>query len=53
MTMFPESLKEYAVKIINFKKKKNEVIDKQTAEIISKLENLIYLYIFVSSNLPN
>ena len=34
MKRFCESLKESAIKIINFKKKKNEFIDKRAAGII-------------------
>ena len=43
MKKFYESLREYGMKIINFKKKKNEVINKWAAEIILKLKNLLYL----------
>ena len=35
-------LGEYAMKVINSKKKKNEVINKQTAEILQKFKNLLY-----------
>ena len=38
-----ESLREHVMKIINLKKKKNEAVDKWTAELISKLKNLLYL----------
>ena len=31
MKMFSESLREHSMKIINFKKKKNEVINKRVA----------------------
>ena len=34
MKKFCESLREHAMKIINFKKKENEVINKRAAEII-------------------
>ena len=34
MKRFCESLREHAMKIINFKKKKNEVINKRAAGII-------------------
>ena len=34
MRKFSEFLREHAMKIINFKKKKNEVINKRTAGII-------------------
>ena len=34
MRKFCESLREYPMKIINFKKKKNEVINKRAAGII-------------------
>ena len=36
MEKFFKSLREYTMEIINFKKKKNEVINKQTAEIMWK-----------------
>ena len=36
-----ESLREYAMKIINFKKKKNEVINNWTVELVPKLKNLL------------
>ena len=42
MKKFCESLREHVVKRINFKKKKNEVIYKRTAEIKSKCKNLLY-----------
>ena len=34
MKKFCESLREHAIEMINFKKKKSKVIDKRTAEII-------------------
>ena len=34
MKKFCESLKEHAIEVINFRKKKNEVINKQTSEIV-------------------
>ena len=34
MKMFCESSKEHAMKIINFKMKKSEIINKRAAEII-------------------
>ena len=34
MKRFCEALKEHAMKIINFRKKKNEVINKRSAKII-------------------
>ena len=34
MKKFCESLREHVMKIINFEKKKNEVINKKAAEII-------------------
>ena len=43
MKKFYESLKEHKMEIINFKKNKNGVINKQTAEIILKYKNLFYL----------
>ena len=43
MKMFCESLREHAMEIINFKNKKNEIINKLTAEIILKCEILLYL----------
>ena len=39
-----ESLWKHVMKIINFKKKKNEVINKRAAGIIWKCKNLLYLY---------
>ena len=45
MKKFCESLREHAMEIINFKKKKSEAINKRTAEIISKWKNLIYLLV--------
>ena len=36
MNKFCESLREHPMKIIDFKKKKNEVINKWTAGLISK-----------------
>ena len=38
-----ESLREHAMVIINFKKKRNEIINRRTAEIIWKCRNLLYL----------
>ena len=43
MKKFCESLREHAMKIINFKKKKNEVINKRAAGIIRKCKNLFCL----------
>ena len=43
MKKFCEYLREHAMKIINFKKEKNEVIDKRAAGIIWKCKNLLYL----------
>ena len=40
---FCESLREDAMKIINFKKKKNEVIKKKAGKIIRKCQNLSHL----------
>ena len=40
---FCESLIEHAMKIINFKNKKNEVINKRATGIIWKCKNLLYL----------
>ena len=37
------SLREHAMKMNNFKKKKNWVIIKWTAEPISKIKNMLYL----------
>ena len=41
MKKFRESLREHAMNIINFKK--NEVINKNAAEIIGKCKHLLYL----------
>ena len=41
MKKFCESLREHAMKMINFKK--NEVINKRAAGIIWKCKNLLYL----------
>ena len=38
-----EFLREHAIKIINFKKIKNEVMNKTAARIICKFKNLSYL----------
>ena len=43
MEKFWEHLREHAIKIINFKKKKNEVINKTAVGIIWKWRNLLYL----------
>ena len=40
---FFESLIEHAIKIIDFKKKKNELINKRTEENKWKCKNLLYL----------
>ena len=40
---FCEFLRKHAMKIINFKKKKNEVTNKRTARIIGKCKNPLYL----------
>ena len=40
--MFRKFLREREKDIINFKKKKYEVINKQTVEIISKFKNLLH-----------
>ena len=48
MKRFCESLREHAMKIINFKKKKNEVINKRAAGIIWKMQKSV---IFVKKNL--
>ena len=48
MKNFCESLREYEIEIINFKKKKNEVINKRAAGIIWKCN---YLIIFVKKYL--
>ena len=40
--MFRKFLREREKEIINFKKKKYEVINKQTVEIISKFKNLLH-----------
>ena len=39
-----EFLREHTIKIIRFKKKKNEVINKRAAEIIWKCKHLLYLW---------
>ena len=43
MKKFCESLREQAMKIINFKKEKSEVIKKRATGIIWKSKNLLYL----------
>ena len=43
MKKFCEYLRQRAIDLINFKKKKNEVINKQTVEIISKCKTLLHL----------
>ena len=43
MKDFCESLRVNAMNIINFKKKKNEIINKRAAQIIWKCLNLLYL----------
>ena len=43
MKKVSESFREYAMKIISFKKKKNEIINKRAASIIQKCKNLLYL----------
>ena len=43
MKKFCEYLREHAMEIITFIKKKNKVINKKAAEIISKFKNLFYL----------
>ena len=43
MNKFCELVREYAMEIINFKKKKNEVIKKRAERIICKYKNLLYL----------
>ena len=48
MKRFCESLREQAMKIINFKKKKIEVINKRAAGIIWKMQKSV---IFVKKNL--
>ena len=40
---FCESVREHAIKIINFKKKKKEIINKTAAGIIRKYKNLLNL----------
>ena len=42
MKRFYGSLGGIAMKITNFKKKKNEITNKRAAEIISKCKNLLY-----------
>ena len=44
MKKFCKSLREHAMKKINFEKKKKEIINKRTAEIISKCKNALHLY---------
>ena len=46
MKKFCESLKEHTMKIINFKKKKNDVIIKVTAEIVC-----LKFFIFINKTL--
>ena len=43
MKKVSEFFREYTMKIINFKKKKNEIINKRAAAIIRKCKNLLYL----------
>ena len=43
MKKFCESSREHAMKIIDSKRKKSEVINERTAEIILKCKNLLYL----------
>ena len=43
MEKYCESLGEQATKIINFKKKKNETINKRAVRIIWKFKNLLHL----------
>ena len=43
MKKFCEFLREHIMKIINFKKKKNEVINKRLPRIICKFKNLLHL----------
>ena len=43
MKKFCESLRDHTMKIINFKKKNNNVIQKRAAAIICKCKNLLYL----------
>ena len=43
MKTFCKSFIEHAIKIVNFKKKKNEIINKKAAGIIGKCKNLLYL----------
>ena len=42
MKKFCDSIKEHAMKIINFKEK-SRIINKRAAEIIRKSKNLLYL----------
>ena len=44
MKMFSEFLREHAMKIINFKKKKNEIVNKREEGIIWKCKNLLYFF---------
>ena len=43
MNKFCESLREHAMNIIHFKKKKTEITNKRSAGIIWKWKNLLYL----------
>ena len=43
MKKFFESLREHAMKIINFKKKKTNLLKKKTVEITSKCKKILYL----------
>ena len=45
MRKFCESLREHAMKMINFKKKK-KIINKGTAEIMSKFKNVLHTFFF-------
>ena len=42
MKKFCEFFKQHAMKVINFKKKKNEAINKRAAGIIWKCKSLLY-----------
>ena len=43
MKKFCKFLREHTIKIINFKNKKNEVINKSAAVMLCKYKNLLYL----------
>ena len=51
MKRFYKSLRDHAMEIINFEKKKNEVINKRVAGIIWKRKNLLHLQRKIKKNI--